>query len=220
MTEAKRVVLGSAETAIHDELMDQARLVDRALAKAADALQHRDLDLARTVVAEDAAINELRRHIERRCLVAIASQQPVARDLRAILAAMHITAELERMGDHARSIARLLTELYAPAPEAHVEQLVDMAAACSAMIHRVMGSYNDLDATTAERVAAEDDTVDAMARELVHRVLADISTSATEAGCGARLLWMSRSLERIADHVTNIAERVVFMVTGQTKELG
>ncbi len=220
MTEAKRVVLGLAETAIHDAVMDQAGLVDRALTKAMDALERRDLELARSVVAEDAAINGLRRGIERRCLIAIASQQPVARDLRAILAAMLITAELERMGDHACSIARMLTELDSAPPQEALERLMQMAAACSAMIHRVMSAYNDLDADAAEQVAAEDDTVDTMAHDLVAQVLSGISTSATEVACGARLLWMSRSLERIADHVTNIAERVVFMVTGQTKELG
>jgi phosphate transport system protein len=220
MTTAHRVVLDAEERRIHDQILEMARRVERGLGRATEALRVGDRESASAVVADDARINEYERRIERECLIALASQQPVARDLRAILAAMHIAVELERMGDHARGIAETVLNLDSPLSDDTLERLIGMAGLATAMLNRVMQAYHDRDAARAEEVAGDDDALDGLEKAMIDHVLAANKAADADLGAAARVLWMSHSLERIGDRVTNIAERVVFMVSGETKELG
>jgi phosphate transport system protein len=220
MTEAHRVVLDAEEREIREHILEMARLVDQALWRAIASLRDADRDAARSVVDGDERVNDLERRIERECLIVLASQQPVARDLRAVLAAMHIAVELERIGDHARGIAEGVLELGRALPAGTLERLVDMAGLSAAMLSRVTGAYHDGDDARAEEVARDDDALDALEKQMIDHVLESSKAGETDMGVAARVLWMSHSLERIGDRVTNIAERVVFMVSGETKELG
>ncbi|HBY98864.1 MAG: phosphate signaling complex protein PhoU [Ardenticatenaceae bacterium] len=193
-------------------------MVDEAIHKSVEALRTRDVELAQEVIAADETINELRFSIEERSFALIATQQPMASDLRSIIAAMNIAVEVERMGDHAAGIARLVGRM---ADEPLLKPLIDiprMAITVRQMLRRSLDAYLKQDIEVAQQVSAQDDEVDEfynqIFRELVSFMIEDPST-VTRA---TYLLWVTHNLERIGDRVTNICERVIYMVTGQLME--
>ena len=206
-------------TDLRDNILYLGGMVETAIEKAIQALRDQDEDLARQVIAGDEEINTRRYDIEEQCVRLIATQQPAAGDLRAIVAAIHIVTELERMGDHASGVAELAIRL---ASQPHLKPLIDvprMAEIDREMIHASLDAYFKRDPAlaleTAKRDAEIDGLYDQVYRELLTYMLSD-PTTITRA---TYLLWVTHNLERIADRVTNICERVIYMCTGKMEEL-
>jgi len=198
-----------------------SRLLDEAIDRSMLALRQQDLDLARQIIADDTAINDLRFTVEEECLALIATQQPAASDLRAVIAAMNFVNDMERMADHATGIAKTVLRL---GDEPPVKPLVDiprMADFARQMLRQSIDAFLARDVEAARAIALQDDEIDRLYKaifdELIQIMIKDqdpaIVTRATY------LLWCAHSLERIGDRATNIAERVIFMTTGTMKEL-
>ena len=176
------------------------------------------MNAARQIVVGDMAINRQRWGTEERALLIIATQGPIAGDLRVVAATLHIVTDLERMADHAAGIAKIAIEI---ADEPLLKPLVDlprMGDLARGMLNDSISAFIDDDAVAARTIAARDDGVDQLYdqiyRELLTYMLADPGTI----NRATRLLWAAHNLERIADRVTNICERVVFAVTGEMEE--
>jgi len=204
---------------LQEDLLRMGDLVDSAIERSIKALAERDTELAREIIDADEAINQAQRDIEERCLVLIATQQPLASDLRAITAVSSIATELERMGDYAKEIAHT-TILMGDQPL--LKPLIDvprMAEKGRRLLHQQLDAFINRDADMARRLSAEDDEVDGLYdqvyRELLFLMMQDPKTISR----ATHLLWVAHNLERIADRTTNIGERVVFLVTGQVEEL-
>lgn len=204
---------------LQEDLLRMGDLVDSAIERSIKALAGRDIELAREIINADEAINQAQRDIEERCLVLIATQQPLASDLRAITAVSSIATELERMGDYAKEIAHT-TILMGDQPL--LKPLIDvprMAEKGRRLLHQQLDAFINRDADMARRLSAEDDEVDGLYdqvyRELLFLMMQDPKTISR----ATHLLWVAHNLERIADRTTNIGERVVFLVTGQVEEL-
>jgi phosphate transport system protein len=204
---------------LRDEVVAMASMVDKAIARSVDALRVQDVQLANSVIADDKEINQLRWKGETRALTIIATQGPMAADLRVIASAMQIFTDLERMGDHAAGIAKIV--IYT-ADEALLKPLVDiprMSVIARGMLSDAITAYIEQDAEKSRKVARRDDEVDQLydqvIRELLTYMMADPSTITR----ATHLLWAAHDIERIADRVTNICERVVFSVTSEFEEL-
>jgi phosphate transport system protein len=204
---------------LRDDVVAMASMVDKAIARSVAALQRQDVQAAREIMAADQEINSQRWATEQRALLIIATQAPMAGDLRTVAAALHIITDLERMGDHAAGIAKIVVDT---ADEPLLKPLVDtprMADAARSMLADSITAYIAGDAEAARRIAIRDDVVDALYdqiyRELLTFMLADPSTI----NRATHLLWVAHNLERIADRATNICERIVFAVTGELAEI-
>jgi phosphate transport system protein len=204
---------------IQEDMLILATRVESAIERSIRALRERDIDLARQIIADDVKINQKRYDTEETCLELIATQQPLAGDLRTIVAVLHIIVDLERMGDHAEGIAKIAIML---ADEPPLKPYIDIPRMAEIAIHMLMGSleaFKQRDADRARAICDEDDEVDALYdqvyRELVTYMVNDPKTIER----ATHLTWVAHNLERIADRVTNICERVVFLVEGKIKEL-
>ncbi|HXF82685.1 MAG TPA: phosphate signaling complex protein PhoU [bacterium] len=202
-----------------DDVVQMGRRAGEAIHRAVEALQTRDVVLAERIIAEDDAIDAAHLDLEQRCLRLLATQQPMAGDLRAIASVFAIAIDLERMADHAEGISRAVKRL-GSAPL--VKPLVDlprMEARIQEMLRETLDAFRTHDATRAARAAAMDDVVD----ELRNRVLRDLLDSMIQdpqtVPRALELLIVARHLERAADHLTNVDERIVYMVTGEMREL-
>jgi len=214
-----RATLDRDLNAVQDDLLRMGGLLDAAIAKSLEALAKRDQDLARQIIADDAHVNALRFHIEEACLALIATQQPAARDLRAVLAAMIIVSELERMGDYAAGIAKTVLRM-GDAPL--LKPLIDMprmADECRAMLRRALDAYVAHDAGMARAVAARDDVIDNLYNQIFRELLSFIVEDPHTTTRALYLLFAAHNLERIGDRAVNISERVIFMTSGKLKEL-
>jgi phosphate transport system protein len=183
------------------------------------ALRNMDKKLAEAVIAGDAEINEMRFEIEKACESVIATQQPAASDLRAVVAAMHIVVDLERMGDHAAGIAKTVQLMGGDRFERLPETLERMAARTQDMLGQVVEVYAVADYDRAYNVALLDDKIDDSYQSLTHELLLDMLEDEKSTTSGLYLLFVGHNLERIGDRVTNIAERVIFMASGKMREL-
>lgn len=204
---------------LRDDVMAMASMVDKAIARSMTALQRQDAALARAIMDGDAAINRLRWAIEERALLIIATQAPMASDLRTIAAVIHIVTDLERMADHAAGNAKIAIET---APEPLLKPLVDlprMSELARAMLTDSITAFIAADATAARALVARDDEVDALYDQVYRELLTFMLTDPTTISRATHLLWAAHNLERIADRVTNICERVVFAVTGSLEEM-
>jgi phosphate transport system protein len=219
MTEKSRGLFDRQLTNLRDNIVYLSGMVVDAIEQAIKALKNQDKELARQVVSGDEAVNAKRYEIEEQCVTLIATQQPAAGDLRAIIAAHHIATELERMGDYASGIAEIAIRL---AGQPHLKPLIDvprMAETDQEMIRASLEAYldqnPDLALETAKRDAEIDRLYDQIYRELLTYMMEDPKTITR----ATYLLWVAHNLERIADRVTNICERVIFMTTGELREL-
>jgi phosphate transport system protein len=204
---------------VQDNVLRMGSLVESSITRALEALARRDTDLANHVIADDVQINQLRFETEEECLKVIATQQPAARDLRTIMAAMNIVIDLERMGDHAAGIAKIVLRT---AHEPLLKPLIDMprmAHICQEMIRGVLDAYMQHDPTLARAVASRDDQVDQLYNQIFRELLTFMLEDPRTTTRALYLLWSAHNLERIGDRVTNIAERVVFMTSGELEEL-
>lgn len=214
-----RATLDRDLNAVQDDLLRMGGLLDAAIAKSLEALAKRDQDLARQIIADDAHVNALRFHIEEACLALIATQQPAARDLRAVLAAMIIVSELERMGDYAAGIAKTVLRM---GDEPLLKPLIDvprMADECRTMVRRALDAYVAHDADMARAVAAQDDVIDNLYNQIFRELLSYIVEDPHTTTRALYLLFAAHNLERIGDRAVNISERVIFMTSGELKEL-
>ena len=204
---------------VEDGVLEMGSMVDRQLDRAMQALIDRDLPLADAVIRDDGEVNRTRFHLDNMCVSLLAQQAPMASDLRLIVAVLAMVSDLERMGDHAEGIAQivLLTR-----DEPLVKPLVDlpeMAIQARQMLRDALDAFVDRDVESAYLVGRADDSVDALYERVYRDLIAIMTTDGATIEPCTHLLWIAHNLERIADRATNIAERVVFTVTGMLPEM-
>jgi phosphate transport system protein len=204
---------------LKDELLLLGSMVEQQVLDAVEALKKRDIDAARLIYETDSKINAKRYAIEEQVMILIATQQPMAHDLRLLASVLEVAGELERMGDYAKGIATVNIRM---GNEPLLKPLIDvprMAQKGADMLHRALTAFINEDVEAARAIPAEDDEVDGLYtqvyRELMTFVLADPRTIDR----ANYLLWTAHNLERFADRVTNICERTVFIATGEIKEI-
>jgi phosphate transport system protein len=204
---------------LRSSVVAMASMVGKAIDNSVVALVQRDVSLAQQVVADDRAINEHRWQTEEQALLLIATQAPMAKDLRTIAAAIHIVTDLERMADHAAGIAKIALQT---ADQPPIKPLIDiprMSEIARAMLHDAITAYIEDDEAAARAIVAVDDVVDDLYNQIYRELLTFMLADPTTIDQATHLLWAAHNLERVADRVTNICERVVFAVTGQLEEL-
>lgn len=214
-----RQTLDSEERLIRDAILRMGALVEEAIRQAADALVRHDVDLATRVIKGDAVINELQRGMTRLIAVTIATQQPVARDLRQLLTLDHVGYELERMGDHASSVAKAVVSIAGEAPLDSYMHLPEMADRDAEFVHAVLRALVDLDEAAARSAAHLDDEIDRLYHATFDRAVELMRADPANVEQGARIILASHYLERIGDRATNIAEDVVFLESGEVEDL-
>ena len=194
-------------------------MVEEAIAASVESLRRQDLEAAQRVIDRDRQINEQRFAIERDTLILIATQQPMAGDLRVLAAILEITTELERMGDYAKGIAKICLMI---GKEPLLKPLIDiprMAEKARDMLHRALDAFMRRDVEEARAIPKEDDEVDALYQQIYRELITYILADPHNIEQANYLLWAAHNLERTADRVTNICERVVFTVTGEMMEM-
>ncbi|MCH8898363.1 MAG: phosphate signaling complex protein PhoU [Chloroflexi bacterium] len=204
---------------LQQEVVSLAEIVDKATMRAVDALKRRDLVESQQVVQEDDYIDQKRYEIEDRCIDLIATQQPMARDLRAIIALLHITSELERMGDYAEGIAKISLLMGEEAPLKPLIDIPRMADKATQMLRNSIDSLVSRDMVKANQVLQDDDEVDDLYDQVYRELLLFMIQDPETIQRATYLLWVAHDLERIADRATNIAERVIFLVSGKLVEI-
>lgn len=215
-----RTTLDRELTTLRDNVLKLSHLVDGAIERSVQALKEANVDLARQVIADDEQINALRYQIEQECYLLLVLHQPAARDLRAIVTAIHIVVELERIGDHARGIAKLAITLSDEPPLKPLIDIPRMAQISREMLRAGLQAYLDSNADLAVQTVSRDDEVDHLDEQVYRELLTYMISDPRTISRATYLLWVSHNLERIADRITNICERVVFMVTGEIVESG
>lgn len=258
-----RALLDTELNEINQSILAMGSMVDVAIGNAVEALMNSNVTLAEAVIAGDADINRLRFQIEEKCYIVLATQQPMARDLRTVIAAIHFAIELERIGDHAAGIARIVTRMTGMAlplplppevvddedgvpedaaaegdgaPEVVVDEdgvpetaeqapkrlklsrLPKMSKRARDMLNRAITAYMDRDAEKATAIVKRDQKINRHYRKFFAEAMETMHTQ-NVAELPTYLLWIAHNLERIGDRTTNLAERVVFMVTGQYTEV-
>lgn len=213
-----RVAFTQALNELRDDVLRMGSMVDTAINDAVRALKEGNLALAGQIVAEDDKINHLRFEIEELTVKLIARQQPVASDLRAIMAAMNIALELERMGDHAKGIAVIVQRMGGEPPLKPLIDIPRMATISREMLHQSLDAFLAGDTDQAQATARRDDEVDQLYTEIFHELVSLIAADTTLITRAMFLLFAAHNLERIADRVTNICERVIFLSTGRLNE--
>ena len=194
-------------------------MVEENLVAAMDALERRDLDKSLRVVKNDELVNEKRYAIEEKCIDLIATQQPMAGDLRIILTCLHVTVELERMGDYAEGIGRISLMMGDAPPISPLGILHTIAEKARGMLVRSLKALVDRDVDEARRICNDDDEIDSMYEQVYRGVIGLMIQDPSSVQRATYLLWVAHDLERLADRATNVAERVVFLVTGELTEL-
>ncbi len=203
---------------LEQELLGMGQRVDRAIDLSVEALADRDIDLSRQVIKDDDAINQVQHDIEERCLVLIATQQPLAGDLRVIFAIANIATELERMADHAKGIGQIGVMM---GPREPLKPLIDiprMAQKARWLLERELEAFVKRDVELARSLGDEDDEVDRLYDQVFRELLIFMMDDPRTITRATYLLWAAHNLERIADRAINIGERVVFLVTGKVEE--
>jgi phosphate transport system protein len=255
-----RALLDSELEELNQSVLALSSMVDKAIGDAVEALMTNDIDLAEQTIAGDAEINRLRFHIEERAYVILSTQQPLARDLRSVIAAIHFAVELERIGDHAAGIARIVTRIgemgrplvavmpipdaapalsaeelappddEAPAngeasaedetstPRLKLSRLPKMTKRARDMLQRAIEAYIERDVSKANTIVKRDHKIDNQYHKFFIEAMAELQTQ-NVVEMPTYILWVAHNLERIGDRTTNLAERVIFMVTGQYTEV-
>ena len=204
---------------LQDEVLVLGSMVEKATLRAVEALRLQDLASARAIDVGDALINRKRFDIEESAMLLMATQQPMASDLRRLAAILHIVTDLERMGDYAAGIARICVAI---GEEPHIKPLIDiprMAEIATSMLHDALEAFIARDVAAAESIARRDDDVDALYQQVYRELLMLMLANPRTIDQATHLLWVAHNLERVADRVQNICERVVFTVTGRMQEL-
>lgn len=222
MSKMVRVVFNYKLKELQAEILDIGSMVEKAVYQAVDALKRRDSFLANLVIKDDQKINERRLELEDHTLTLIATQQPVvAHDLRLAASSIIIASELERMGDHAKGIARISNLIGDKLlDEQCLNDILTMSKLAGLMLHDALDAFVKTDVDMARQVAARDDRLDTLFDNLSKHLVQTLIANRNMAGVDTYLLWACHNLERIGDRVTNICERVVFIGTGELPNLG
>ncbi len=214
-----RKTLDERLQALLDNVVALGSMVEEALIKSVDALKRRDFEASRRIIEADKEINHKRYEIEEETLVLLATQQPMATDLRILASVIEIATELERIGDYAKGIASINLKI---GEEPLMKPLIDlprMAELAAQMLHTALESFVNKDVETAYRVIRQDDEVDALYEQVYRELMTLIMQNPHHIEQANYLLWAAHNLERSADRVTNICERTIFVVTGQLMDL-
>jgi phosphate transport system protein len=207
------------QKALIDEVLVLGSMVEQSIQQALEALKNRDIASSHRIYQNDELINQKRYRIEGETLTLIATQQPMARDLRFLAAILEVITELERIGDYAKGISRVNILLGEEPIDAPIRDLEMMAERGLSMLHRALSAFINKDPEAARRIPPEDDEIDNLYnhvyRELVERMIQNPSFIDR----ANHLIWAAHNLERMADRVTNICERIIFVATGEIKEL-
>lgn len=204
---------------VKDDVLVLGSMVEQALLDSVEALKKRDIKAAERVFVEDKAINKKRFEIESQLMILIATQQPMARDLRLLASTLEIVSELERMGDYAKGIANINIRM---GDTPLLKPLIDvprMAEKGVDMLHRALTAFVNSDVETAQALPVEDDEVDALYNQVYRELMTFVIQDPKTIERANWLLWVAHNLERFADRVTNICERTIFIVTGNMGEI-
>ena len=204
---------------LKEDVLQLGSMVEQAILDSVEALKKRDVKASEKVFQEDQQINQKRFDIENKLMVLIATQQPMARDLRLLASTMEIISELERMGDYAKGIANINIRM-GDAPL--LKPLIDvprMAQIGADMLRRALIAFVNEDVEMAKSIPIQDDEVDALYNQVYHELMMFTIQDPKSIERANWLLWVAHNLERVADRVTNICERTVFIVTGEMKEI-
>jgi phosphate transport system protein len=204
---------------VKEGVLRMGSYVEEQILAAHDAIMCRDAELAQKVIASDGRVNETQRAVSALVGMTIATQAPVARDLRFLLALDRVTYELERIGDHAGSVAKQARKLAGVTSMVTYDELTPMATLAAQQVRDVVMALVDIDEARAREVAARDDEIDRLYHQVFDDVLAEMRTDPLKVDPGTRILFAAHYLERIGDRVTNIAEDVVFLATGEVEDL-
>jgi phosphate transport system protein len=204
---------------LEKDITDMSEMVIAAINRSIEALKARNVDEARRIIDDDALINKKRWDIEEKCIHLIATQQPVASDLREIIAVLSIATELERMGDYAEGIGKIVVMHGTEPPIKPLVDIPRMAEIGVDMLRRSIDAFLKRDAKAAEAICIEDDKVDLLHEQVYRVILSYMIENPRVITRATYLIWAAHNLERIADRVTNICERIVFLATGSMQEV-
>jgi phosphate transport system protein len=204
---------------VKDDILVLGSMVEEAILASVDALKKRDIEAAKNILKADREINKKRFEIENKLMILIATQQPMAHDLRLLASSMEIISELERMGDYAKGIANINVRM---GDQPLLKPLIDvprMAQKDVDMLHRALSAFINEDVEAAKAIPIEDDEVDALYNQVYRELMTYVIADAKTIERANWLLWVAHNLERVADRVTNICERTVFIATGELSEI-
>lgn len=201
-----------------DEILLLGSMVEEAVISSMDALKKRDIEASEKIYEKDQKINEKRFEIENKVMILIATQQPMAVDLRLLASMLDVASELERMGDYAKGIATINIRMAGTPLLKPLIDLPRMADKATDMLHRALTAFVSMDAEAARNIPTEDDEVDGLYNQIYRELMTIIIQDPTTIERANFLLWAAHNLERMADRVTNICERTLFVVTGEIKE--
>ena len=219
MSGSLRATFDREYAAIVEDILKLGSMIDQTIANALESLQQRDQLLAQQLIDDDDKINQLRFKIEEACLTIIATQQPTARDLRGVVASMNIVVDMERMADHAAGIAKTVIRM---GDEPLLKPLIDiprMVQTSREMLRLSLVAFVEKDTEAAKTVIPMDDEMDSLYRAIFDELVEIMSNKPEGVERATYLLWCAHNLERIGDRATNIAERVIFMTTGDLQDL-
>jgi len=204
---------------IKDDVLLLGSMAEQAILNTVEALKKRDIKASERILDEDRQINAKRFEIENQLMILIATQQPMAHDLRLLASTMEIISELERMGDYAKGIANINIRM---GDQPLLKPLIDiprMAQLDVSMLHRALTAFVNEDVEAARAIPVEDDEVDALYNQIYHELMMYVIQDPKAIERANWLLWVAHNLERVADRVTNICERTVFIATGEMTEI-
>lgn len=204
---------------LQDEVLLLGSMVEQAMLNAVEALKLRDVKAARLINKADDKINDKRYAIENRVLIVLATQQPMAHDLRLLAAILEIITEIERMGDYAKGIARITVRLADDETPFPIREISDMADMAVSMLHRALGAFVSEDVSLAYSIPHEDDQVDELYNFVTRKVIQNMIANPDTIDHTSLIMWVVHDIERFADRVTNICERTVFIATGELLEM-
>jgi phosphate transport system protein len=215
----RKVVYEEKMNNLYNKLQQMGSLVEEAIALSIEALKTQNLELAQAVIDGDDQIDDLEAEIEEKCLEVIATQQPMAKDLRRVATLFKIINDLERMADYATSIAKITLRI---ADQPLIKPLIDiprMTSLSQKMVKQALDAYVREDVELAAAVGKDDDEVDKLFGQIFRELLTIMMENPKTITQATHLLFVGRWLERISDHATNIAEEVIFLVTGEKRNL-
>ncbi len=205
---------------VEEDILTMGGMVVRAIDRSIEALKDRNSTLAHQIIADDSQINKQRFSIEEKCIGLIATQQPMASDLRIIVAVLNIITELERIGDYAEGISKIVIMIGDEPPLKPLIDIPRMGEIIIDMINKSLESFVKRDVDLAMRVVSLDSVVDGLYDQVFRELLTFMMVDPKTTNRATRLIWVAHNLERAADRATNICERVVFTVTGKMEEIG
>lgn len=200
---------------LNNEMIQMGTLIEQAIADAVDALVNQNVEMARTAIEEDDTIDSLERSIEHLCLKLLLQQQPVAKDLRQISAALKMITDMERIGDHAADISEITIALSGQPYIKKLEHIQEMAKETMQMLVNAVDAFVEKNEAKAKEVIKRDDVVDQLFQNVKDELVQLIHENATYGEQASDLLMVAKYFERIGDHATNISEWVIFSITGE-----